>query len=61
MRKLKIRNNPYKWVNLSLPIYGEAFCNKRKTPSLHFFFVKLLFTFKEKNARKNLWICRLWH
>ena len=61
MRKLKIRNNPYKWVNLSLPIYGETFCYKRKTPWLHFFFVKLLSIFKEKNARKNLWICRLWH
>ena len=61
MRKLRIRNNPYKWVNLNLPIYGEALSYIRKTPWLHFFFVKLLSIFKEKNARKNLWICRLWH
>jgi hypothetical protein len=61
MRKLRIRDNPYKWVNLSPPIYGEVFSYIRKTPSLYFFLVKLLSIFKEKNVRKNLWICRLWH
>jgi len=32
-----------------------------KTSTLSFYLVKLLSTFKEKNVRKNIWLCRLWH
>jgi hypothetical protein len=32
-----------------------------KTSTLSFYLVKLLSTFKEKNARKSIWLCRLWH
>ena len=61
MVKINRQNNPYKWVNLHLPIYGEALSYMIKTSTLSFYLVKLLSTFKEKNARKSIWLCRLWH
>jgi len=56
MVKINRQNNPYKWVNLHLPVYGEALSYLQKTPTLSFFLVKLLSTFKEKNARKSIWL-----
>ena len=55
MVKINRQNNPYKWVNLHLPIYGEGLSLIQKTPTLSFFLVKLLSIFKEKNARKSIW------
>jgi len=50
MVKINRQNNPYKWVNLHLPIYGEALSYMIKTSTLSFYLVKLLSTFKEKKC-----------